>query len=1014
MRLRVPSCRAAMWSTFAVLAAVIGFAVPLQAQSGSITGSVVDKSTRQGLNGVQVSIDGTNRGVLTDARGRYTFANLPAGNVTVRTTYIGYRAETQQVSVPATGAATANFELGISAISLDEVVVTGTGGQVEKKQLGAAVATVNVASIQERVPVGDVGGVLQARIPGLRSIGTVGGVGASRDLRIRGTSSFSLGQRPVIYVDGVKIDSKQTVWGGMGTSCCSFSGGAGVDRLNDLNPNDIERIEVLKGAAAGTLYGTEATNGVIQIFTKRGRSDSAPRWSAQVTTGFQRYRENFQTKLYPKFKGPDGTQALDANKSLIENGPQFGTDLTVQGGGQRMTYFVSGGYTNEEGSVAPNWMKRGNLRLNVHWLAGDKLSFDVTSAYTRNRIFELQSGNNWTSLVGNAVLGVPYQACTKCNDGHARPYGEPWVPVASIKQMENFDDANRWTGSIALNYNPLSNFTTKFQIGMDAVNEEISRYQPFGHPYTYVPAGEKDLGYRNFRAVTAEALGTLRVAEILPNLGTHLSFGVQGFQTVDKRNMAVGQTFAAPGVSTVGAGTVRSGTEFFEEAVQVGFFGQNRFGIYERLYLTTGVRVDGNSAFGDDYGFQVYPNVQVSYDAAGTPWMPNVISAFRVRSSVGTAGKAPEAFDKFLTFSPFTTGDDESAVRANTGGNQELGPERTVEVEAGFEAGFFNDRIGLDFTVYRRDTKDAIASIGFAPSVSFGSAPRQNIGGIRDQGYEAALRLTPIESSRLRWSTDIRVDGNHNEITDLGMEADTAVKRRGGLRLGFPVRTNFARVPCDAYWVSRGACTNPNSYDVNRRDFLVLTDTTVYFGKTLPDFNLSWNNELTFGAFTLHGLVTHESGASFGNSDRPYRANFRTGDEYLAALAPAGSASCVTSWATGAQGPRYDDSARQWCKTVASDSLDNRYRRFGSTDKRDNIRIREISLGFIVPEGLSSKLGVSRTMITLAAQNVHWWDDCNCVDPNMTYLGGADFGETAGFLAMPQPRMFKLSIRTTF
>jgi hypothetical protein len=245
-------------------------------------------------------------------------------------------------------------------------------------------------------------------------------------------------------------------------------------------------------------------------------------------------------------------------------------------------------------------------------------------------------------------------------------------------------------------------------------------------------------------------------------------------------------------------------------------------------------------------------------------------------------------------------------VRASTGGNQELGPERTREIEAGFEAGFWNDRIGFDVSVYRRDTKDAIATVGRAPSTAFGSSPRQNIGGIRDQGYEAALRLTPVESRRLRWSTDVRIDGNHNEVTDLGMEADTAVKRRGNLRLGFPVRTMFARVPCDERYVAAGACKNAQSYDAARRDFTVLTDTTVYFGKTLPDFNLSWGNELTFGAFRLHGLVTHERGAWFSNSDRPYRANFRTGDEYLSALAPAGSAQCVTDGSHGSERMSYE------------------------------------------------------------------------------------------------------------
>jgi hypothetical protein len=454
--------------------------------------------------------------------------------------------------------------------------------------------------------------------------------------------------------------------------------------------------------------------------------------------------------------------------------------------------------------------------------------------------------------------------------------------------------------------------------------------------------------------------------------------------------------------------------------VQVGFFGQNRFAFYDKLYLTTGVRVDGNSAFGDNYGFQVYPNAQLSYDMSNESWKPSVLSNLRLRGSIGTAGLAPGAFDKFLTFSPFTTGDDQSAVSASTGGNQELGPERTTEVEVGFEAGFMNERIGLDFTLYRRDTKDAISTVAQAPSVSFGSSPRQNIGSIRDQGYEATLRVTALETSSLRWSTDFRVDGSRNEITDLGIQGDTIVKKLGNLRLGYPVRTNFSRVLCTEKYSSKpvgdpssGGCTGKTAYNPVTRLY-TRTDTTVWLGKTLPDFNFSLGNELTFGAFRVYGLVTYERGAWFGNSDRPYRANNRTGDEYLSKLAPAGSPLCVTSWPTGAQGARYVDTGRQWCDTAASDSIYQLWRVISPVDSRENIRIREISLSYQVPESLSAKLGVSRTMITLAGQNLNWWDSCHCQDPNMTYLGGADFGETAGFLAQPQPRMFKLSVRTTF
>jgi TonB-dependent SusC/RagA subfamily outer membrane receptor len=846
-----------------------------------------------------------------------------------------------------------------------------------------------VTKIQESVPVADVGQVLQARIPGLRSIGNVGGVGASRDLRVRGTSSFSLGQRPVIYVDGVRIDTRQTEWGTTGGSCCSFSGGAGEDRLGDINPNDIERIEVIKGPAAGTLYGSEGSNGVIQIFTKKGRSDSAPNWSLAATGGFQRYKPNFGTKFYPRFTGPDGFRAWDANEQLIENGFYGAADATVQGGGNAVTYFVSGGFTDEQGSIQPNWSRRGNLRLNLHWLAGEKLSFDVTSAFTRNRIASLQSGNNWTSLLGNAVLGVPYNACVEsdaCANDH-RPYGEPWVSVRAIKDMETFDDAVRWTGGATINYNVSEAFTNKFQVGLDQVNEEKIRFTPFGYPYVYIPAGEKALGYRNARTVTLDYLGTLKY-DLASSLGAQLSFGAQGFWDTERRNFAIGRGYAGPGVTTVGGGTVKEATENFSEEIQVGFYGQNRLAFQDKLFLTVGVRVDGNSAFGDNYGLQTYPNVQLSYDMTNESFVPSFLTQLRLRGAIGTSGLAPGAFDKFQTFTPFVALEDQSAVRAQTSGNDELSPEKTTEFEGGFEAGLLNDRLGIEFTAFKAITKDALVSIGTAPSAAFGGSPRSNIGELQNTGWEAAVRLTPVEARSFRWSSDIRLDGNKNEVTDLGRDlaTDTLIQQRGSIYLGFPVLHGRTRV-ITAY----DASTNEHTR----------SDTSHYIGNTLPTFNLSFGNELTFGAFRLYGLLTREEGAWFSNSDRPYRVRFRTGDEYLSLLDYSNcntSARCIESD----------------MRTASSDSLFDMMNLITPYDTRDHWRLRELTVTYSLPDGLTSRFGLGRTVMTLAAKNVQWWDDCHCMDPNMNYTGGADLSVNAAFLGQPQPRQFLLSVRTTF
>jgi TonB-dependent starch-binding outer membrane protein SusC len=964
------------------LVALLGTAAPLAAQqTGTVTGEVRDNSTGQPLNGVQVSVTGTQRGGVSDARGRFLITNVPAGQQTVEAVFIGYRTEQQQVNVQAGGTATLTFSLGISAVSLDEVIVTGTAGAVERRQLGASVASVDVSRVQENVPVADVGSVLQSRIAGVRSLATVGGVGASRDLRIRGTSSFSLGQRPVVYIDGVRLDTNQTEWGTSLVSCCSFSGGAGEDRLGDLNPADIERIEVIKGPAAGTLYGSEGTNGVIQIFTKKGRSDSAPRWTVGVTTGLQRYRGNFQTQYYPRFTGPDGFRALDANDALIENGLYQGYDVTVQGGGNSVTYFVSGGYVDEQGSIQPNWQKRGNLRLNLSWLASEKLSFDVTSSFSKNKIASLQSGNNWTSLLGNALLGNPRNATEAC------PYGEPWTCVDAIKDIETYDDANRWTGGMTINYNPTDVWSNKLQFGLDAVNEEKIRFVPWGYPYVYIPAGEKSLGYRNQSNVTLDYLSTFRMA-VSDQVNATFSAGAQAFWDTNRRNMAVGSGFAAPGVSDLGGATLTVGEEWFEEEVQVGMYGQSRVGLWDKLFVTGGVRFDGNSAFGDNYGFQIYPNVQVAYDMSQNAWVPSGISALRIRGAIGTSGLAPGAFDKFRTFEPQTVLDDDPGIVVDEAGNDDLKPERTTEFEGGFEVSMLNDRVGLEFTGYVSKTKDALVTPTLPPSSRFGSSPETNIGGLENRGWEASLRLVPVEGSNFRWTTDVRLDGNSNEVTDLGMDpaADTAILVTGGIYKGYPVRHLRTRVI-----TGYNAATNTHTR----------SDTSHYIGPTLPTFNVSLGNEVTWGRLRLYGLVTAEKGAYFNNSDRPYRIRFRTGDEYLQTLDYSrcrADGRCIESE----------------MRTTKSDSLFNYMNLVSTMDKRDNIRIREVSIVYSMPQSLTSRLGLGNTTLTLSGQNLQWWDDCNCVDPNMTYLGGASFGEQQGFLAMPTPRMFKLALRTSF
>jgi len=977
----------------------------LDAQTGTLAGTITAASSGQPVNGVQVTVEGTNFGSLSNTSGRFVVIGVPAGTYTIQALSVGYRTETTEVTITSGGTATTEFSMTVAAVNLDELVVTGTAGAVERRKVGTAIASLDVSAISEAVPIESFSQILEGRIPGVRSVGTVGGVGATRVLKVRGTDSFSLGQRPMIYIDGVRVDTKGAEWGssaGGSTTCCAFSGGAGEDRLSDLNPEEIDRVEVLKGPAASTLYGSEASGGVIQIFTKRGRSNSPASFTLSSTVGYNRHRANFPTSLRGNFSGPDGTVAWDPNETLIENGMINTYDLTVDGGGEEVTYFVSGGFSYEEGSIKPNDQKRGNMRVNLNWTASENMTIGVTSGYVRNRIWSLQSGNNWLGIYTNAMLTNPLNATKE------QPYGGGLdVTVEDGKAISTYSDTDRWTGAINLNWTPLSNFTHKATVGLDALNDQKTRTLPFGRHYTYIgKTGERNIGYRNSRTFTADYLATLdyRLGDILSffgDIGGSLAFGGQGYWNIDSYSMATGKDFAGEGVTTVGGAARSFGGETFSEDINLGAFVQNRFDLSNDLFVTAAMRIDGNSAFGVNYGFQIYPKADIAYNLP-VDLIPGVSSA-KLRAAIGMAGKAPGAFASFQTYSPNTVLEDLAGVRPSNPGNADLEPENKVEQEIGLDLGLFNDRVGIISTYYNAKTKNALLGIALPPSEGFSSSQQRNVGEIQNQGFEFQFNATALDIGFLRWQTGFNYEWNENKILDLGETAYAdsipvydatmengacnsvatcqvvanwiMVNRLGGYREGYPIGAIFRRGVIGWDPTTSGH---------------IRTTYNPYWGQSYPGQMASFFNDISLGnSVRIAMQVRGEWGANMVNSDRGYGVRQLAYDEYLQHLAPGGAT------------------------TAQSDSTLNFHRLGYSVDSRDNIRLQEVTLSWQLPDGLLGGLGLSRTSISLSGYNLYWWDDCNCPDPNQQYRGGHDFS-TSPFLGVPQPRRFLLAVRTRF
>jgi len=606
----------------------------------------------------------------------------------------------------------------------------------------------------------------------------------------------------------------------------------------------------------------------------------------------------------------------------------------------------------------------------------------VRSSYTRNIVNELQAGNNWTALLGNAMNGNPRSATA------SRPFGEAWVPVSDIQNMETKSDADRWTGGVTLAYTMNPNLTHRVTFGTDVVNEQKARFFPYAGSYgpAGVINGQRNIGVRNYRTTTVDYLSTLNFS--LPfDIESNFSIGGQGFWEAQRLNIAVGNQFPGPGVSTVAAAAVTTGGEAFTETINLGLLAQNRFAWKDRLFVTVGFRLDGNSAFGADYGFQQYPKVDFSYDLSQhEKLLPSFVSALRVRGAIGQAGKFPGPFDSFQSYGAQPVFEDVPGIVPLNPGNSDLRPELTTERELGFEIGLFDDRLGLEVSGYHAETKDAIVSRPFAPSQGFNQAQRVNIGAIENRGWEASIKYLVISTTDFDWNAGINMDGNKNKVLDLG-----GVTLPGtAIRVGYPVQAVWGQKPNGFSVVTTGTSCAGQPIQSWGCPTTTRTAAAEYFGPPLPTFNGSLTSTVRYKTLSMYALIGTERGAWFGNGDRPYRIRQGGSDEYLSALGPNGE---LTFRA---------DSIRQWSSILSH------------FDKRDNIRLREVSLTWQVPERISSLFRTGRTSVSLAGQNLMWWDNCSCVDPNMNWAGADSFTINSGFLAQPAPRQYRLQIRTRF
>jgi TonB-linked SusC/RagA family outer membrane protein len=1000
---REPRARRWLWTAaLGLLAAALG-ASPAAGQ-GELAGTVVDAGSQRPVAGAQVTVQGQTRSAVTDPEGRFRITGVQGAQATLQVDRLGYTRVTRQVTVPQTGI---RIALAEAALALDAVVVTGTPGGAEKRTLGNAVTRLDVEQTVREQPVGNMQELLNARVPGVVIIPATGNVGTGSRIRVRGVSSLSLPQEPLIYVDGVRVVNDAAT----GPINQGF-GSNSISRFNDINPEDIESIEIIRGPAAATLYGTEASNGVIQIITKRGAAGGT-RWDLNVRQGavwFDNYDERVWTNWgTDAFTGD--TVSIDvvelerqAGRSVWQTGRLQSYNLSLNGGTPTVRYYIAGGMDRDEGVEPNNTVRRWNARVNVTAEPRSDMDIRASAGYVSGRVdLPLEAGGGgtaWTTFFANpANLRLP--------DGsaHFRRGFHSATPEGYRYAYEDWQDVNRFTGSVELNHRPTAWLAQRLTLGADVTREQnVEIVERMDDP-AFLPmftsgeiAGYRDQGTRNISYTSADysATGSYGLRE---NISASTSVGVQLYRRFTDIDSASGRDFPVRGLRGISATAVRSGGSNYLEDVTVGVFAQQQFGFNNRLFLTAGLRADDNSNFGENFDLVYYPKVSASWVVSEEPFFRVPwVTGLKLRAAYGETGQQPLFLTSIRTYTSVAGPGDVGTITPGAAGNPELGPERGKEVELGFDAGFLDERLGVEFTYYDKRTEDALLLRDIAPSTGFSGQQWFNAAEIRNRGIELLLRGTAIRRENVELELTLNLSTNANRIESLGLEGLDTVQAGTYVRHveGYPVGSWWEKRVVSATFDPNGRLVAGSEVCDNGQGGTApcATAPRLFLGRPTPSREGAFMPALTlFNRVRLAGMIDFKSG--YHKLDGNLRVRCLLFGR------------CRENWY-----PRefVDDPA--WLAQVQRGGTYVN----GLIDDASFTRLRELSLTYSVPDAWAARLGASRASISVAGRNLHTWTDYSGIEPEASFLGGSRGGGSAQWEqnVTPQLAQFVTTLNLSF
>jgi len=1021
---------------FLVLIGLLLCSISATLAQQNVAGKVTD-ANGEPLIGATILATGTSTGVIADVNGVFSLENLPASVSSIEVSYTGYKKQT----ISLTGVNYYDIILEISEELLDDVVVIGYG-TASRKELTGSVSKVNGETIS-RLPVTGLDQALQGQAAGVFVTTSSGTPGSSVALRIRGIASITGSSQPLYVIDGVPINSGSYSQLGFGNQT--------TNALADLNPADVESIEVLKDASSAAIYGSRASNGVVLITTKRGKNKQTTVslntyygnqevWNTIPTTTGPEYVALIQEGIVNRFgagrlpsqsnlrnldNDPSTYPTTDWQKEIFQTAPISQTDLSFAGGDEKTKFYVSGSYFTQDGTIKGSSFNRYSFRTNLENLVSERLKFGLNTSFSRSNSNRINNDNNINGVLSTAILLGSHIPIFNADGTYGKDANSSVEnPVAAYKEPTNENFSNRLLSSIYGEYTILDGLTFRTSVNVDYIYFREFRFSP---TTTNTGAGTNGTGNEAFNAeLNLINENYFSYAKNFGKFGINALVGASFQNSQQEFFFGQGENFPGNTIKTLNAASVkRDVTSGRTEWGLNSYYSRLVMNWDQKYYLSGSVRYDGSSRFGENNRWGVFPAVSGAWRISEESFLRDnkIISELKIKAGWGLRGNQEIGnFSSRALISAGTNYLQRAGLSPTQLGNPDLTWEEREDIDLGLEIALFDSRIELLTELYRGTTRELLLNRPLVGSSGF-TGITENIGSIRNEGMDITFRTLNINKEKFTWSTSLNLSFFRNEIETLagtpfaaGFASWVEEGQPLGAFRGYEVVKVFqTQAEIDALnatakertgsttAVYQSTLTRPGDLmflDINSDGVITSADQKI-LGDANADFFGGITNNISAFGFDLSFFFQFSVGNNVYNNTNAFAEGMNgTFGQF---------ASVKNRWT-----PENPTENIRYPRAVFGDPNNNRRASNRFLEDGSYLRLKNISLGYRLPKSVLSKLHINNARFYVTGQNLLTFTEYSGFDPEVSTFAVTNTAPGTDFLTFPQARVMIAGLNLEF